>query len=1039
MAEWKYGKRAPDYDMSFTTVCIHGSCPGYQGHTSSHESKQCEYTLCPKCTVLYNTCRTCNTPHFVKKNQTKYTTAEQWKCSHCKEHLVKCTAEFNKFTHGDASNGPAENPLNADLLIKRAVRVLKTYKSDNVDIQTAILTCVDTLVRRNLLEQFLNDMKSFSTEFSDVVEIHLSEHHDTKQLENMMQSFKKEEFVDAVYGKVLGELTELQRTDVSVTKVPEPYISQVIMDTASQYLDEVRVRLGHHKDQYLDEVHKRLGHRKGEEEVDIESVVQNEKVKFVGDLHGMKPLNAFAQGHVLVQDDNDSNSGESSELSSESASDEASDEDIPNVDTDKKTPAEPDLVNQDEADVGDTLSGEDSSDEPFHTETHDISEENVQKLQKEMTNIHRANDTMQCDSSDEDFLDKDGLSENEVEETDYVLITELGLWDFSQFFNTLYMLMNIREILLRNSTTYNLKSGLKTKLRLDSNDIWQRVVEAVYTSKANLFRYFVTMPVHVFKTLYPSCSKPYGSLTFPDVQCDGLDVQLTQLSNFNKHLEEQCLFRGVIQKLLSFFAGIASQGSRENCQKIYQSTLKLNDSEIDDFPSINIHDEGFWFDKDGELSKGALVYMKAATLLVQRFIASAMNLDEKKFNEEEYKPYYPETEVRGTQSVKSRMHIRSSEILGMIEDNTDTNSSRKCLYSSGKGIVPIWLAVEMEFNKATECDPMMKECKSKEEHYEGSAVMKQYSHVWLVLCFLHCVNARVGTLYYLYSGKTVSEDFECDKEFMQDASYLVINGTDFLVDFKNASSNACYFAREMCNRDSEIYKHSLEFFFNPELPEESRYNDKKLNARLQDFMQDSKKHLIEDCGSVPYCTPVEDIQGVLLQMQLLLSRFGNITESFSNVYNVYTPVQKKQIANMSVGLKERMVSLFGQYKLEPVTEKKEPKSQKSPADEEDSLKAQLAEQKRLCENLKLQILGLTQKTIMEQKTTSIPMKKIKSHTQLLPKEQRDETKSIITKKPTKETNLKIAAMLRAHTRQKMAKYAKGGAGGGSSSKKKQNK
>jgi len=934
----------------------------------------------------------------------------QWKCGHCKQHSAKCSAERVRLKTGEASDGPADNPLNAEVLIKRTIDVLKTYKSKNDAVQQSMAVCVQTLVNQDMLEKFFKERLSFTEQFKDIVELYLGVNTDAKRYESTMQSFKTEEFVDAVYAKVLRKMTELHLEDTRVTNVPEADISQAIMDTASQYLDEVRTRFGDDECENTDD--------------ECENT------------EGMQPVDAFIKGRVAVHDEHDSDSGESVELSNDSDSEKDPDEKNSKLDTHKNG---------------------DDSDELSDTDLCEFTEKDVHNLQVEFNNIHDDNDKEESEMS-EDPLDVEELPENRVNDEDYTLISELGSWDFSRFFNTVYILMNTREILLRKSNMYNHKTGHSVKQRGDTSDIWQRVIEAVYTSKATLIRHFLTIQRNIFEELYPACTEPYGSLTFPHFQCDGYDIQMTPLHNFNKHLAEKCLFREMIQKLMIFFVGIKSHGSRHHCEQIYVSTLKANDSEIAEFPSTTIHDSTFWSNENNELSAGVNVYVTACEYLIKRYIASTMELDENKFHEPDYKPHYQEGEVGGTQPVEKRMRIRSSEIDGMVEDNVDMNSSRKCRENSGKGIVAIWLAVEIEYKKAISSDELLKkelDCrtyvasgshsKGKQEHREGSAspnVMKQYSDIWLLLCFLHCVNARIGTLYYLFSGKPMSEDFECDKKHLQDASYTVINGYDFMIDFKNATSNAAYFAREMCDRESDIHQHSLDFFFNPDDEEESRYDAKESSPRLQDFMRDSKKHLIEDCGSLQSCIPVCDIQNVLLEMKYLNSRFQNISESLNEASNVFTPQQKNTIIDMSVGMHNRTVLIFGLYKHDIVTEKTEPKS-KTVIEEENSLKNQLAIQTKLNADLKLQMLGLNQELLLAKNTPSMQLH-TKSQKRVLPDEMRKETQSIdLNKRKCEDTPKQASSKARAETRRLMIesgmcmnKSTSKSAGGGSSSQNK---
>jgi len=258
-----------------------------------------------------------------------------------------------------------------------------------------------------------------------------------------------------------------------------------------------------------------------------------------------------------------------------------------------------------------------------------------------------------------------------------------------------------------------------------------------------------------------------------------------------------------------------------------------------------------------------------------------MQLDEKKFNKLDYKAYYQEEEVEGTQSVKTRMQIKDSEFTQMLDDNAYINRYRLCFKNSMDGIVPIWWAYgcEKEFMEALSSEKNLIEVVKLQKivasgsQSAGSVPekeLKKHCHIWLLLCLLHCVNTRIGTLYYLHSGKPIREDLERDKKRIQDASYFVLHGDDFVTDLKNAISNAQYFAREMCDQTFKIYNHSLTFFFDPDDKEESRYNYNNSTLIWKtscDTPQNTSSKTVLMCNQS--CTPINEIQKILLEMRHL--------------------------------------------------------------------------------------------------------------------------------------------------------------------------
>jgi len=99
--------------------------------------------------------------------------------------------------------------------------------------------------------------------------------------------------------------------------------------------------------------------------------------------------------------------------------------------------------------------------------------------------MNEANEEVESSASG-DILDIEELDGNKIHDTDYALLEELSEWNLSDHFHTLLDLMNIRKVLLLQLKLYNTNTGHQVKRSKDKDDIWQRVIEAEYITKATL-------------------------------------------------------------------------------------------------------------------------------------------------------------------------------------------------------------------------------------------------------------------------------------------------------------------------------------------------------------------------------------------------------------------------------------------------------------------------------------------------------------------------------------------------------------------------
>jgi len=228
-------------------------------------------------------------------------------------------------------------------------------------------------------------------------------------------------------------------------------------------------------------------------------------------------------------------------------------------------------------------------------------------------------------------------------------------------------------------------------------------------------------------------------------------------------------------------------------------------------------------------------------------------------------------------------------------------------------------------------------------------------------------------LYYLHSGQPLREDFERDKTILQDASYLALNGEKDNVDLKNAVVNAEYFGKQMRDPDSEIFKHCLRFFFDPDKLEESRYLDPKSNPGLAEFMQKDLSRLIDTCAMSMYITPVDKIQVLQNETNDLLFPFMNISESFNEVGDSLTLSQRKSLHDDGGGVMARVIAIFGLCKL---TEKADPKlvPKKTTLVGEADLRKQLEDSLAETKLFKVELLKL-QLQIAQSKNSKMPLSK----------------------------------------------------------------
>jgi len=119
--------------------------------------------------------------------------------------------------------------------------------------------------------------------------------------------------------------------------------------------------------------------------------------------------------------------------------------------------------------------------------------------------MNEANEEVESSASG-DILDIEELDGNKIHDTDYALLEELSEWNLSDHFHTLLDLMNIRKVLLLQLKLYNTNTGHQVKRSKDKDDIWQRVIEAEYITKATL-----TCPLDLTLRNYAG-SLPYSLL-----------------------------------------------------------------------------------------------------------------------------------------------------------------------------------------------------------------------------------------------------------------------------------------------------------------------------------------------------------------------------------------------------------------------------------------------------------------------------------------------------------------------------------------------
>ena len=869
---WAYVKLSADEDRSLITSCLKEKCIAHIRHNSAQEAERHQYTLCPQCIPAYNVCSSCFRVHLCNKRITKHVGEGEWRCGSCRNDIA--TYKSSKFRYGGDELGDARNPLNAEILHRTAMKLL-IVKSPN----PCIAACVKEIITHDVVEELTKERWALKNAIVEIMEAHCLSSIEKGENDTFSRNIDMENFIDAVYKNVMENFNTACSLDPGITALSENDISKCISLALSTYLDISRTTAGAGDITPTDD-----------SDLIIEELTKSEKLRFENTSTGFRP-----EARVISPD----NSSHSEDGDSSGAD---SDDDAAGSSHDKAYVSKIDRLG--EAAVCKRIS----------------------MLEQDLLQVNCDNDHQDKEGSDasddeeEDPLDEKELLENKIDENDYNLIDKFSELDFEPFFRRFLAALKMREALF---ATLGIRSRNSERM-----DMWQRIIHAVHTAKENLIQYFVTMPKFIFDEFYPTSINSYGSGSYPVFKYKGDEVPLCPLHNFHALLHEENLFRNTLNHLMNVFAGLEIHDFCELSKVLYNSTLKKNDSSLAAFPTYNIHDCKFWFDEKGELSEGVKVYQLAVQMLFKRLLATSMELNEGKLHQTDYKPFFEEKNIKGTQQVKEDFEIPDTEVKNMLHDNVCKDESR-VVTNTLAAIPAMVMAIQKAYKIALqEDDKLVKEkndekLKAQSMDTTPTKEMKKYSHIWLVLCFLHCLNISVGTLYYLHSGQPLREDFERDKTILQDASYLALNGEKDNVDLKNAVVNAEYFGKQMRDPDSEIFKHCLRFFFDPDKLEESRYLDPKSNPGLAEFMQKDLSRLIDTCAMSMYITPVDKIQVLQNETNDLLFPFMNISESFNEVGESLTLSQRKSLHDGGCGVMPRVIAIFGLCKS---TEKADPKS-----------------------------------------------------------------------------------------------------------------
>ena len=473
--------------------------------------------------------------------------------------------------------------------------------------------------------------------------------------------------------------------------------------------------------------------------------------------------------------------------------------------------------------------------------------------------------------------------EDMIHPDDLQVIEEMINWHgWTQFFSSLNDAMHIRTTFLRATDNLNAATGNPPRPSKNVPDTWRVVLKEVASAKCTAVQHVLSLSTHAMRVLYPGCAQGFGSDSFwTNVSGTHSSTMLHGAHNFDDKIRNDNALLVWLSCGLHLLTDLARESLLGMCRKYHENEVK-HKCQTSEFPAVDIKSAEFIeLDAEGKVPRNTRFCLNIAAGIYTKYLNTERSLEKN------------HTVSSHTQSSSGREEMKL--ILG---DNLNPDTSHVFHNSDLTGftiilmVLEIFMQQELEFNRDLEKDIIR----------------------WLVLGYLFCFNSTIATFYYLYTGQGPPRNSTAvEKSQMQDSCYAAMHGQHTATDWNRAKVLCTYYAREMRDPESVLYKFAETFFKDADEMKTMMEGEATDRRQLCNYLKDSMAHLFTKSAELTTVTPLHDIQGICKNLSEWTDNFPFLFLSFVEPKNAFTAHQQSLVHYRSNAHTICLDKIFGDY------------------------------------------------------------------------------------------------------------------------------